>query len=228
MGPGASIHPSWAAALEAELSSGWMDGLRRFLHDERAAGREFCPPPDLIFRAFDLAPFEQVRVVIVGQDPYHGPGQAHGLSFSVPVGVDVPPSLRNIFRELADDLGVPAPAHGNLEHWARQGVLLLNATLTVRKHAAGSHQGKGWERFTDAAIRELSERRSDLVFLLWGRHAQRKGAMIDRERHLVLEAAHPSPLSARTGFFGCRHFSQSNAAIARAGGAPIDWALPAA
>jgi uracil-DNA glycosylase len=223
---GPRIHPSWKHALDAEFGQQYMADLRAFLAAEREQGRTFYPAGRDIFRAFDLTPFEQVRVVIVGQDPYHGPGQAHGLSFSVPGGVPLPPSLLNIFKELGTDLGVPMPSHGNLEHWAEQGVLLLNASLTVRAHAAGSHQGKGWERFTDTAIRTLNDQREGLVFLLWGRFAKEKGASIDRSRHHVLTAPHPSPLSASKGFFGCRHFSQANALLEQGGGAPIDWSLP--
>jgi len=203
-----------------------MQELRTFLEEERATGRAFYPTSDNIFRAFALSPFEQTRVVVIGQDPYHGPGQAHGLSFSVPAGVPKPPSLVNIFKELGSDLAVPMPREGDLEPWSRQGVLLLNATLTVRAHAAGSHQGKGWERFTDAVVSALNEQRDGLVFVLWGRHARQKGAGIDRGRHHVLESAHPSPLSASKGFFGCRHFSQINALLTARGEAPIEWALP--
>lgn len=223
---GPRIEPSWKAALEAEFGQAYMAQLRTFLEQERAQGRRFFPATRDIFRAFDLTPFDRVRVVIVGQDPYHGPGQAHGLCFSVPHGVGLPPSLVNIFKELGTDLDVPMPTHGNLEHWADQGVLLLNATLTVRAHAAGSHQGKGWERFTDAAIRALNDQRDGIVFVLWGRYAKEKGAVVDRSRHTVLTAAHPSPLSASKGFFGCRHFSRINALLEARGETPIDWALP--
>lgn len=219
------IEPSWKAALESEFAQPYMGELKRFLQAERAAGHAFFPAGTDIFRAFELTPFDRVRVVVIGQDPYHGPGQAHGLSFSVPRGVPLPPSLVNIFKELATDLGVPRPAHGNLESWAQQGVLLLNATLTVRAHAAASHQGQGWERFTDAVVAALNEKRQGLVFLLWGRHAKAKGANIDRRRHHVLAAAHPSPLSASKGFFGCRHFSKVNEVLLARGEAPIDWAL---
>jgi len=180
----------------------------------------------LVFNAFDHTPFEQVRVVIVGQDPYHGPGQAMGLSFSVPRGMAQPPSLRNVLTELESDLGIPRAAHGDLTRWADQGVLLLNTSLTVRAHDAASHSGKGWERLTDAAIRALAEERDGIVFVLWGRHAQAKRTMIDARRHLVLCAPHPSPLSASKGFFGSRPFSQANAYLAAQGHAPIDWSLP--
>jgi uracil-DNA glycosylase len=205
-----------------------MRELKAFLQEERRRGRRFFPPGPDIFRAFELTPFEAVRVVIVGQDPYHGPGQAHGLCFSVQQGVDLPPSLVNIFKELGSELGVPMPTHGNLEHWARQGILLLNATLTVRAHAAGSHQGKGWERFTDAAIKALDGGREGLVFVLWGRYAKEKGASIDRSKHHVLTAAHPSPLSASKGFFGCGHFARIDQLLTARGEAPIEWALPPA
>lgn len=217
------LEASWKAALADEFQQPYFRDLKAFLVQERAAGRTFYPPGRLIFHALDTTPFDRVKVVILGQDPYHGPGQAHGLSFSVPDGVSPPPSLVNIFKELEADLGVPRPASGNLEPWARQGVLLLNATLTVRAHAAASHQGKGWERFTDAIIRALNDRREHLVFVLWGRYAREKGRIIDRQRHLVLTSAHPSPLSASNGFFGSRPFSATNAYLARHGVAPIDW-----
>ncbi|MBM3270931.1 MAG: uracil-DNA glycosylase [Candidatus Sericytochromatia bacterium] len=219
------IEASWKRELAGEFAAPYFADLKRFLLAERDGGARFFPPGPQIFGAFDLTPFDAVRVVILGQDPYHGPGQAHGLAFSVPAGVALPPSLVNIFKELATDLGVPAPRHGSLESWARQGVLLLNATLTVRAHEAGSHQGKGWERFTDGAIRALAERRGGLVFLLWGRYARGKKPLIDERRHLVLEAPHPSPLSASYGFFGCRHFSRANAYLLDRGLAAIDWAI---
>ena len=221
------LEPSWKRALAAEFGAPYMHELKAFLTAERAAGREVYPPMRLVFNAFDHTPFDQVRVVIVGQDPYHGPGQAMGLSFSVPRGVAVPPSLRNMLAEIESDLGIPAPGHGDLTHWADQGVLLLNTSLTVRAHEAASHSGKGWERLTDAAIQALADQREGLVFLLWGRHAQAKRSMIDARRHLVLCAPHPSPLSASKGFFGCRHFSQANEYLADRGDAPIDWSLPA-
>ncbi len=181
------------------------------------------PPAKLIFNAFNLCPFDKVRVVIIGQDPYHGRGQAHGLCFSVPDGVPMPPSLKNIFKEINSDLGLPIPKSGNLEHWARQGVLLLNTTLTVREGSPTSHCGRGWERFTDAVIKKLSDEKEGLVFLLWGRHAKEKGKVIDRSKHLVLEAAHPSPFSATAGFFDCKHFSKTNDYLAARGEKLICW-----
>jgi uracil-DNA glycosylase len=219
------IEESWKRELDAEFQKTYFRELKAFLLREKSAGERFYPPGSLIFNAFDSTPFKAVRVVILGQDPYHGPGQAHGLSFSVPPGVALPPSLVNIFKELGSDLGVGTPSHGCLEKWARQGVLLLNATLTVRAHQAGSHQKRGWEEFTDAAIRALAERREGLVFVLWGRYARSKAPMIDRNRHLVLEAPHPSPLSASNGFFGCRHFSRINAWLRDRGQSEIDWSL---
>jgi uracil-DNA glycosylase len=219
------MHPSWLAVLEGEMDAPHMRSLRAFLAAEKAAGRTFFPPSDRVFNALWLTPFEDVRVVVLGQDPYHGPGQAMGLSFSVPPGVAPPPSLVNIFKELGTDLGLPTPTSGDLTPWAEQGVLLLNAVLTVAPRQAGSHAGKGWEQFTDRVVRELSDRRDGLVFLLWGRYAQQKGAVVDRARHHVLEAAHPSPFSA-TRFFGCRHFSRANALLEAAGRAPVDWRLP--
>ena len=219
------IEGSWKRELAEEFGKPYFGRLKEFLVAEKAAGERFYPPGSLIFNAFDRTPFASVRVVILGQDPYHGPGQAHGLCFSVPAGVAPPPSLVNIFKELGTDLGVPLPAHGCLEKWAKQGVLLLNATLTVRAHQAGSHQKRGWEDFTDAAIRVLAERREGLVFVLWGRYARSKATMIDRERHLVLEAPHPSPLSASYGFFGCKHFSRINSWLTERAQPAIDWAL---
>ncbi|MFN8398290.1 MAG: uracil-DNA glycosylase [Bacteroidia bacterium] len=200
-------------------------GLKAFLQKEKQAGKTVYPPGKLIFNAFDMAPFDKVKVVILGQDPYHGPGQAHGLSFSVPKGVQPPPSLVNIYKELQTDLGLPIPSHGNLEHWARQGVLLLNAMLTVEAHQAASHQNKGWEPFTDAAIHHLNAERQGIVFMLWGSYAKKKGAMIDTQKHLVLTAAHPSPLSAYNGWFGCKHFSKANAYLAANGQTAIDWTV---
>jgi uracil-DNA glycosylase len=200
-----------------------MAALSQFLRAEKAAGKRIYPPGGQIFRAFDLTPFEQVKVVILGQDPYHGPGQAHGLSFSVGPGVAPPPSLQNIYKELAGDLGIAHPGHGNLESWARQGVLLLNSCLTVEDGRAGSHQGKGWERFTDAVIAALNQEHKGLAFILWGRKAQDKGASIDRDRHLVITSVHPSPLSAHNGFFGSRPFSRTNDYLAAQGKSPIDW-----
>ena len=223
----ARIHESWKRVLAPELGSSTMDDLRAMLVAERGAGHQVYPPMSLVFNAFDHTPFEQVRVVIVGQDPYHGPGQAMGLSFSVPRGMAQPPSLRNVLTELESDLGIPRASHGDLTHWADQGVLLLNTSLTVRAHEAASHSGKGWERLTDAAIRAVAEERDGIVFVLWGRHAQAKRTMIDARRHLVLCAPHPSPLSASKGFFGSRPFSQANAYLADQGLEPIDWSLPA-
>lgn len=202
-----------------------MQDLSAFLRAEKQAGHAVFPAGGDIFRAFELTPFDQVRVVIVGQDPYHGPGQAHGLSFSVPPGVRQPPSLVNIFKELHADLDIDPPDHGNLEGWARQGVLLLNSTLTVQAHNAGSHQGKGWERFTDAVIHRLNRERDGLVFLLWGRYAANKARSVDGSRHLVLRSAHPSPLSAHNGFFGSRPFSKINAYLREHGQTEIDWRI---
>jgi uracil-DNA glycosylase len=219
------MHESWRAALGSEFGEPYMQELRRFLVAEVEAGRRFYPPAPQVFKAMALTPFDEVRVVILGQDPYHGPGQAMGLCFSVPEGVRQPPSLQNIFKELHDDLRVPVPTSGDLTPWARQGVLLLNAVLTVSPRTAGSHAGKGWEQFTDRAIAELSAQRDGLVLLLWGKYAQQKGAVVDGARHDVLTAAHPSPYSA-SGFFGCRHFSQANALLEQGGDRPIDWRLP--
>jgi uracil-DNA glycosylase len=220
------MHESWLAVLGDELEQPYMQELREFLVAEVAAGRRFYPPADRVFNALALTPFDAVRVVILGQDPYHGPGQAMGLCFSVPAGVPPPPSLQNIHTELERDLGLDRPSSGDLTPWAERGVLLLNAVLTVSPRSAASHAGKGWERFTDRAIRELSERRDGLVFLLWGRYAQQKGRIVDTTRHHVLTTAHPSPLSASNGFFGCRHYSQANALLEAAGREPVDWALP--
>lgn len=216
------IEESWKEVLEEEFSAPYFGALKAFLIEEKKKHTVY-PPGPLIFSAFDHTPFNKVKVVILGQDPYHGPGQAHGLCFSVNRGVDKPPSLMNIFKEIERDLRIPAPPHGNLEHWADQGVLLLNATLTVRARQAGSHQNKGWERFTDAAIRALSEKRNGLVFLLWGNYAGAKEALIDRGKHHVLKAPHPSPLSASRGFFGCSHFSKTNELLQSQGLEPIDW-----
>jgi len=220
------LAPGWKTRLLAAFEDPSMQALRAFLVAERARGKTIHPPARRIFAAFDATPFEQVKVVILGQDPYHGPGQAHGLCFSVPPGVAVPPSLRNIFAEIERDLRIAPPAHGCLLPWARQGVLLLNAVLTVENGRAGSHQGKGWEAFTDHAIRALAEEREGLVFLLWGSYAQKKGRFIDTHRHRVLRAPHPSPLSAHRGFIGCGHFSATNQFLSRTGQAPIDWHLP--
>lgn len=217
-----NIHPSWYDALRAEFEAPYFQELAAFVRQEYATVQCY-PPGSKVFAAFDVCPFDATKVVILGQDPYHGAGQAEGLSFSVPAGVPHPPSLRNIFKELADDVGAPIPASGNLLRWAEQGVLLLNATLSVRAGQAASHQGRGWETFTDAAIRALAEQREGLVFLLWGNYARRKATLIDGTRHLVLQSAHPSPLSAHNGFFGNHHFSQANAYLQRQGIAPIVW-----
>lgn len=220
------LNSAWQQLLGDELRAPYMQALRQFLRHEIAAGKTVYPPGDRIFAALDATPPERARVVVLGQDPYHGAGQAHGLSFSVPRGVPIPPSLRNIYRALQQDLGIPPAKHGDLTAWAEQGVLLLNAVLTVEEGQAGSHHGQGWERFTDAVVAALNGRATPLVFMLWGRPAQRKGAIIDRGRHCVLEAPHPSPLSAHRGFFDCRHFSAANRFLQAQGLAPIDWALP--
>lgn len=220
------LHPSWKQRLLPELLSPGMQALRAFLRAELAAGKTLYPPPRRIFAALDLTPFEAVKVVILGQDPYHGPGQAHGLCFSVLPGVDVPPSLANIYAELKRDLGQEPPGHGCLVPWARRGVLLLNAVLTVERGRAGAHQGKGWEAFTDRVVQLLNDEREGLVFLLWGAYAQAKGKLVDPRRHLVLRAPHPSPLSAHRGFIGCGHFSRANAYLQARGLGPVDWRLP--
>ncbi len=218
------IEQSWKSALAGEFGKPYFESLVRFLHKEKAEGQTIYPPGSQIFRAFDLTPVDDLKVVILGQDPYHGPGQAHGLSFSVSAGVPAPPSLKNIFKEIESDLGVRMSGYPDLEKWARQGVLLLNAVLTVRAGAAASHSKIGWEEFTDAVIRYISDNCEGVVFLLWGNFARSKSVLIDRSRHHVLEAAHPSPL-ARGAFFGCRHFSQTNALLQSQGKTPIDWVL---
>lgn len=218
------IDASWLAELQAEFQSPWFAELKQFLLEDKKLHTVY-PRGDQIFNAFNRTPFDHVKVVIIGQDPYHGPGQAHGLSFSVPQGIKPPPSLVNIFKELASDLELPTPQSGNLEPWADQGVLLLNATLTVRQRAAGSHQGKGWEQFTDAAIRKLSEKRENLVFILWGKFAQAKGMMIDASKHHIIASTHPSPFSAHYGFLGSKPFSRTNAYLASVNKEPINWAL---
>ena len=218
------IEQSWKDALAPEFGKPYFEQLVRFLHGEKAAGKVIYPPGSQIFRAFELTPVDQVKVVILGQDPYHGPGQAMGLSFSVPDGVPAPPSLRNIFQEVETDLGIRMSGRPNLEKWARQGVLLLNAVLTVQAGQPTSHSRAGWQEFTDAVIRYLSENREGIVFLLWGRFAAEKAALIDSTRHHVLLAAHPSPL-ARGAFFGCRHFSKTNQILVSEGKTPIDWQL---
>ena len=216
------IDESWREVLQTEFDKPYFELLTDSVRHAYRTTQCF-PPAGQIFRAFDLCPFDKVRVVIIGQDPYHDVNQAHGLCFSVQDGVKIPPSLDNIYKELNRDLGKPIPTTGNLTHWAEQGVLLLNATLTVEAHKAGSHQGKGWEELTDAAIMALNEKREKIVFMLWGSYAQRKGKYIDRRKHLVLEAVHPSPLSAYRGFIGCGHFSQANAYLQQHGQTPIAW-----
>jgi len=239
------IEPSWKAALKDEFEKPYFKELTEFVRGEYLKAKVF-PPPKFVFNAFELCPFDKihphtknqpdtanpntkdsfgvgVKVVILGQDPYHGDGQAHGLCFSVPEKVAVPPSLQNMYKEIVSDVGGTIPAHGNLEHWAKQGVLLLNATLTVRAHTAGSHQGKGWEEFTDAVIKTLSDKKEHLVFLLWGNYAKKKSELIDWDKHLILEAAHPSPFSAYNGFFGCKHFSRANAYLKKKGIGEIKW-----
>ncbi|AHF12817.1 uracil-DNA glycosylase [Barnesiella viscericola DSM 18177] len=216
------IEPSWQQRLQPEFDKPYFEKLTDFVRHEYAT-KTVYPPGSQIFAAFDACPFDRVKVVILGQDPYHEPNQAHGLCFSVNDHIPFPPSLQNIFKEIESDLGIPVPASGNLTRWARQGVLLLNATLTVEAHRAASHQGKGWETFTDAVIHKLAEEREHLVFILWGAYAQRKGEFIDRNRHLVLQSPHPSPLSAHRGFFGNHHFSQTNAYLVAHGIEPIQW-----
>ena len=218
------IEQSWKEALAEEFGKPYFESLVKYLREEKASGRKIFPPGSQIFRAFDLTPVNDVKVVILGQDPYHGVGQAHGLSFSVPYGVPAPPSLKNIFKEIESDLGVRMSGCPNLEKWASQGVLLLNAVLTVRSGEAASHSKIGWEQFTDAVIKYISDNCEGVVFMLWGNFARTKSALIDHSRHHVLEAAHPSPL-ARGAFFGCRHFSRANAALTVSGRTPIDWTL---
>lgn len=224
------LHASWQAVIGDEFNKPYMQALRAFLAQEKAAGKTIYPPSPMIFNAFNHTPFERVRVVIIGQDPYHGQNnkgqaQAHGLSFSVPQGVDLPPSLQNIFKEIASDLNIKMSRNGDLTAWANQGVLLLNATLTVEQAKAGSHQNKGWEQFTDAAIAALNKYRENLVFVLWGSYAQKKGAFIDEQKHLALKSVHPSPLSAHRGFFGNHQFSMINQYLIKHGQTPIDWQL---
>jgi uracil-DNA glycosylase len=219
------LEPTWLAALEGEFAQPYMDALRAFLGEEKKQHAVFPPNADL-FNAFRYTPLPAVRVVVLGQDPYHGPGQAHGLCFSVRRGVPPPPSLVNIFKELERELGIPRPAHGELTHWAKQGVLLLNTVLTVRSGQPQSHAGKGWERFTDRVIQVLNAEREGLVFVLWGAPAGKKAAMIDGRKHLVLRSPHPSPLSADRGFFGCGHFARINQHLIARGELPIDWSLP--
>lgn len=219
-----NIEEKWKAALKHEFEQPYFQSIATFLRKEKAAGKSIYPPGSLIFNAFDRTPFDQVKVVILGQDPYHNPGEAMGLSFSVPKGTAIPPSLRNIYKEIKDDLGHEPPKHGDLSAWAQQGVFLLNAILTVEHRTPRSHQGKGWETFTDAVIRKLSTGREGLVFMLWGGFARKKKILIDDSRHLILEAAHPSPL-AGGAFFGSRHFSQANRYLQEQGKSEVDWSL---
>jgi uracil-DNA glycosylase len=218
------IEPEWLEVMRPEFEKPYFNDLKPFLLEEKKLYRVF-PPGNRIFAAFDYTPFSKVKVVILGQDPYHGDGQAHGLCFSVPDGIALPPSLVNIYKELSADLNIPVPKSGNLEKWARQGVLLLNATLTVRANQTGSHQRHGWENFTDEVIRQLSARHTGLVFILWGSYAQAKESLIDTSKHFILKAVHPSPLSVYRGFFGCRHFSKTNEFLIKAGKEPVDWSL---
>lgn len=220
------LEDSWKQALAGEFSAPYMASLKNFLLEEKQAGKVIFPRGPEYFRALDLTPLGEVKVVILGQDPYHGDGQAHGLCFSVQPGVKIPPSLVNIYKEMREDLGIEPARHGFLEHWAKQGVLLLNSVLTVERSLAASHQGKGWEKFTDAVIARVNEQDSPAVFMLWGSYAQKKAAFVDQNRHLVLKAPHPSPLSAHNGFFGSKHFSRANAFLEEKGLAPIDWQLP--
>lgn len=221
------LEESWKLALEPEFSSSYMNELRKFLVSEKQSGKQIFPKGSEYFRALDLTPLDEVKVVILGQDPYHGAGQAHGLCFSVKPGVRTPPSLVNIYKEMDADLGIPPARHGFLEHWAEQGVLLLNSVLTVEEGRAAAHQGKGWERFTDAVIRTVNNECDGVVFILWGAYAQKKAAFVDQERHLVLKSAHPSPLSAHNGFLGSRPFSKTNEYLQSIGKDAIDWQLPA-
>ena len=220
------LEPSWKAHLLPEFEKTYMSELKSFLREQAAAKKTIYPKGSEYFAALNQTPFADVKVVILGQDPYHGPDQAHGLCFSVRPGVDVPPSLKNIYKEMKADLGIDQPKHGYLQAWADQGVLLLNSTLTVEAGRAGSHQKKGWEQFTDSVIDVLNREREGLVFVLWGSYAQKKGEFIDSEKHLVLKGPHPSPLSAHRGFFGCKHFSRINEDLESKGQAPIDWQLP--
>lgn len=220
-----NLHPEWLDHLQHEFNQDYMQALSAFLRDEKAAGKTIFPAGDNIFAALNTTPLSQVKVVILGQDPYHGPGQAHGLSFSVPQGVAIPPSLRNIYKELNGDLGLDIPSHGYLNAWAEQGVLLLNSVLTVEQANAASHQRQGWERFTDQVIQVVNQQCENVVFLLWGAYAQKKGKVIDVSRHLVLNAPHPSPLSAHRGFLGCRHFSKANEYLQTNARSAIDWQI---
>ncbi|MGB0445078.1 MAG: uracil-DNA glycosylase [Porticoccaceae bacterium] len=220
------LEPAWNNQLGDEFKKDYMLSLREFLANRKQQGAIIYPPGSQWFAALNTTPFDQVKVVILGQDPYHGPGQAHGLCFSVLPNIKVPPSLANIYKELKSDLGIDQPNHGCLTSWAEQGVLLLNATMTVEQGQAGAHQGKGWETFTDTIINKLNQHRQGVVFMLWGSYAQKKASMIDAERHLVLQSVHPSPLSAYRGFFGCKHFSKANGYLQGQGLEPIDWQLP--
>lgn len=220
-----ALPTNWLNQLHTEFEQPYMQQLRQFLQHEKQQGKTIYPAGKDIFAAFNATDFDQVKVVILGQDPYHGAGQAHGLSFSVPPSVALPPSLINIYKELHNDLGYTMAEHGCLTHWAQQGVLLLNSVLTVEHGLAASHQGRGWERFTDQVITHLNQQREHIVFMLWGAYAQRKGAVIDRQKHLVLTAPHPSPLSVYRGFFGCKHFSKANQYLQQQGIAPIDWQI---
>ncbi|MEO1169695.1 MAG: uracil-DNA glycosylase [Pseudomonadota bacterium] len=224
------LHDSWKEPLKGEFDAQYMQDLRAFLVGEKENGKRIFPAGSLWFHALDATPLDKVRAVILGQDPYHGPGQAHGLCFSVRPGIRPPPSLVNIYKEMESDLGIARANHGHLEHWAQQGVLLLNSVLTVEQHQAASHRGRGWEQFTDAIVRLVAEKEEPVVFLLWGSYAQKKAAFVQSVeqggRHCVLKAPHPSPLSAHNGFFGCKHFSKANAFLESVGREPIDWALP--
>lgn len=220
------LEGTWKQRLLGEFQKDYMEQLKAFLVNEKKAGKVIYPKGDEYFNAFNLTPFEKVKVVIIGQDPYHGPNQAHGLCFSVQPGIPFPPSLRNIFKEINEELGLPIPSHGCLTHWADQGVLLLNAVLTVEQSKAAAHQGKGWETFTDAVIHKVNDELENVVFLLWGSYAQKKGSFIDKSKHCVLKSPHPSPLSAHRGFFGNGHFQQCNEYLESKGLAPIDWSVP--
>lgn len=219
------IEPSWEKELAPEFDKPYFAGIVRYLKEQKAEGKEIYPAGPLIFNAFKLTPFDKVKAVLIGQDPYHGKGQAHGLSFSVPPGIKPPPSLMNMYKELKDDLGIEAPAHGCLESWARQGLLMLNTSLTVEAATPMSHSKIGWEQFTDAVIRTVSEKKEGIVFILWGRFAQQKEALIDKNKHFVLKAAHPSPFSAYNGFFGSKPYSRTNELLEQQGKEPINWAL---
>ena len=223
MSEAVNIDPSWKKVLTSEFQQPYFEQIKEFILAEKQRGKRVYPPGSQIFNAFNLTPFEQVKVVILGQDPYHGSGQAHGLSFSVPLGIPAPPSLVNIFKELKADIGIDSPGHGNLESWARQGVLLLNAVLTVNDSEAASHKNAGWEKFTDAVIKTISDQREHIVFILWGRFAQNKEVLIDKSRHCIIKSAHPSPLSAHAGFIGSKPFSKTNTYLSGKGQSVIDW-----